>query len=613
MKFKFCFYNIILILVFILVSSLVFAQGDNWIDGTHLFDEEVRKLVKTVKLETISDRAKRTGKIRLERKSYSIGHKEVFWTKNIKTDKYDRTSAILKAIGKNCYIFLEEGKTISKEAIENIKNKFDNTIYPINTSTFGSEWKPGVDGDNRITLLLFDIKDGYTGNGGYIAGYFFAGDEYLNSEMSSHSTIKSNEREMFYLDIEPCNPEKEDYMKVIAHEFQHMIHFHQDPSEYTWVNEACSQIAPYLCGFGHAPQISDFKKTPDNSLTAWSRKQMLANYGQVYLWNYYIYNRFLKNNLQTEEFFRKLVSSQEQGIKGYNSALEKVGTSFSGTFHKFAKANFLNSKTIGKDGEYYYDDSLLDFRLSACHFINTFPAEFSGEVSLWGADAIEIDLSNAKSEIEFSFQGFLGTFAYYYENEFNVTIVLQDTTGKLPAKIDSITIRQLKERKLQGGSKIMLIEKGYDKALMIICASFDVQVDDIQYSQAKPMTYKIKVVDAGKRIVKNQMINVVKELINYQTIASSMRKNDIGLLDQFSQLENIRYRVLKTIRSNIEISNVEIIEKISEAMSSKVLDTIILRPILSEIITLCEFQINHRHTNTSVLEIVDTLRNSLKK
>jgi len=58
-----------------------------------------------------------------------------------------------------------------KTALSNLAKEFEERIYPILTSNFGFEWKPGIDGDEKITILIHPIiKDA--------GGYFNNGDEY---------------------------------------------------------------------------------------------------------------------------------------------------------------------------------------------------------------------------------------------------------------------------------------------------------------------------------------------------------------------------------------------------------------------------------------------------
>ena len=155
---------------FMLVSVSASAQND-WVDATHLFEEEVRSVVETVSRDPEPMFMMRNRAAAPEIRSFNIGDTQTFWTKNIVENKFEETRAVLKAIGKNCYVFLEEGKTLAPEAIEKVRKSFDEVIYPTNTVNFGSEWKPGIDGDPRITLLLLGGMQGCD-------GFFYLSDQF---------------------------------------------------------------------------------------------------------------------------------------------------------------------------------------------------------------------------------------------------------------------------------------------------------------------------------------------------------------------------------------------------------------------------------------------------
>ena len=388
------------------------APQPRWTDATHHFEKDVEKLVGKVKRETKKDHAARTRTTPSSVRVYKVGDVERFWTKNFVEDKFVQINAVLRAIGTHCYVFVQEGKDVSAESVTKVQKSFDENIYPTNTSHFGFEWKPGVDGDEHITLLMLDIQEGYNPedeNGQFVGGYFFGGDEYLQSEIPEEVNVKSNEREMFYLDIFPGDPTNERYMSVVAHEFQHMIHFNQDPQEFTWLNEACSQTAGYLCGFGHAGQIMSFMQTPDNSITAWADEQMLANYGQVYLWSHFLISRFLTTEEKRKTFFQSLVSDQAKGIEGYENALKPFGSDFRTAFEEFCVANYINDASLAK-GQYAYEESLKRFRLPA-PTVATFPVQIKDTVYLWSADAIKIDLDKVQaSRLALEFGGVKAAF-----------------------------------------------------------------------------------------------------------------------------------------------------------------------------------------------------------
>ncbi|MDN5279135.1 MAG: hypothetical protein PWR01_3100 [Clostridiales bacterium] len=594
----------------IFTGSAVSATQNIWMDATHIFDKDVNKLVKNVRLETKKERAKRVKAPAPEKKNYKVGDIETFWTKNIVENKFEQTKAVLKAIGKHCYVFVEEGKSLPESAFENVRKSFDENIYPNNTKNFGFEWTPGVDGDERITLLMFDIKDGFNGSGGFVGGYFFAGDEFLNSQIPPQYNIKSNEREMFYLDISPSDPTKEHYMSIVAHEFQHMIHFAHDPKEATWVNEACSQIAPYLCGFGHANQIMSYMKTPDNSLTAWSQEQMLANYGQVYLWSYYLYNRFLAGNNGRADFFKKLVDSQQNGIKGYAEALKPLGKSFSETFARFAVTNFVNDQRLGKANEYAYDKSLGRLLLPVSETVKNLPATVEGDVLFWSADGIKLDLGNAKTKVEIKLTAPMFQLSYDQYNEFALAVVQSNSRGKVDPRISWMRIDQVKDRKTQGGTLVITPDKDYDTAMIVVVGAAPEEVDENTYKKAKGIKYSISINDAGEAVSRvAAMVDSAEMIQNYAALASvDEDSNEAAMMIRLNNLEDINFELTRSIRNELENGNSNGIDKIIEKIEAGEVKSEEIRPLLKDIISVAEFQLNQNSGNAELEEKVKVLK-----
>ena len=122
----------------------------------------------------------------------------------------------------------------------------------------GSEFTPFT---NNVSILIHDIEDNNGGDGaGGIVGYFWSKDNYTNAALASGQPV-SNERIMFYLDSETLAAatgiwEPDDYwpqvaFSTLAHELQHMIHFHQrtvlrGAFTPTWMNEMMSLLTEDL-------------------------------------------------------------------------------------------------------------------------------------------------------------------------------------------------------------------------------------------------------------------------------------------------------------------------------------------------------------------------------
>jgi hypothetical protein len=76
----------------------------------------------------------------------------------------------------------------------------------------------------KLTILLLDIKDGYTPEvGSYVGGYFHAVNLLKNDP--SDPSFKSNELDMIYLDTYPSVPGSPDSNGTLAHEMQHLMNF----------------------------------------------------------------------------------------------------------------------------------------------------------------------------------------------------------------------------------------------------------------------------------------------------------------------------------------------------------------------------------------------------
>ena len=575
-SFRYCTALILLIMI-LPISAGAFDGRPTRIDATDLLREEVREVTRSLRREPGVRSAKQ----------YKVGDSETFWTRNLVTNAFEQIEAVLEARGRHCYVFVESGRQVSSQAIENLRHNFDDIIYPTVRKNFGTEFNPGVDGDPRIFLLLHDIKDGYQGSGGFVAGYYYAVDSYKQSSLPDH--IKSNEREMLYLDIDPADPSTVLFLDTVAHEFQHMVHSNQDKNEYTWVDESCAMLASYLCGYGHASQLFNYKQTPDNSLTAWSPARMLANYGQVYLWNYYVYSNVLQNFSEDEraKFFIDLVASQKQGIAGYAEALRKTTTSFTWSFVRFCIANFVNDKALG-DGRYAYDNSLAHFRLPHSDQITTFPAKIEAGVYLWSADAIKIDLTNAREQIQIDFEGFRGKMGYDLYNEFSVVLVLSDSSLNAQPSMTSLTVKDISNTK-QGGTIKISPESNYDMALLIIIAHAPEEIDDIIYTKARPMNYKVQISDSGSRILRQSAkININNELTNYANNAANLDQIADSSSVAIAQLENTRRKINAGFISHIEQNNISELTEFVDLLNSH--DKATVAPIAQSIRQILKFQ-----------------------
>jgi hypothetical protein len=250
-----------------------------------------------------------------------------FWAADLRTEtRFYKTWAKKVAEGANCVVYAElagytdHSPTITVDMAEEIADEFDQEIYQGITGAFGSP-----NNINKITLLLLDIQDGYTGypSSPYTAGFFHPIDmEATNSY--------SNKRPMLYIDTWPAKiadsaagDEKEKSYSTIAHELQHLINYSLHPGTYAkpamdiWINEGLSTAAEYIYSKEQQlDRIDYFSQDPSqtirrgNNFFVWEDDwgDILAEYATVYLFFQWLGIQSGEDSVDTE-IYRDIINS----------------------------------------------------------------------------------------------------------------------------------------------------------------------------------------------------------------------------------------------------------------------------------------------------------------
>jgi len=313
--------------------------------------------------------------------NYIDGKCMKFWVLNVDDNNYRSIDAKLVYQTPHVYFWIEEGVNYTTPEVENLVNMFENQIYQRNRDVFGKEWSPGIDNDVHLTIL-------YAHKLGSAAGYFSSTDS-LMPEIERFS----NMAEMFYLSADHINLGDQFTYGVLAHEFQHMIHWNIDRNETSWVNEGLSELAVELNGFSTGGFSFLFAADPDLQLNYWPGNYQgdpTPHYGASYLFMKYILERF------GSDFISEFVLQPENGMRGLDEVLSSnpgdnpltIITSEK-IFQDWTIANILQNDEFA-DGVYGYgkDSSIPPF----------FPTEIiecgseaaSRTVNQFGTDFIEI-------------------------------------------------------------------------------------------------------------------------------------------------------------------------------------------------------------------------------
>jgi hypothetical protein len=246
----------------------------------------------------------------VENLNRQVGEKETFWVTNTDTAENFQIETSLAAVSDHLYFWVENGVDFSQNALDNLVEDFENNIYPKNREFFGSEWFPGVDNDPHVYVI-------YAGGlGDNVAGYFSSVDEY-------HPDVQafSNAHETFMLNSDNAELDNPYTFGVLAHEFQHMIHWYRDRNETSWLNEGFSELATLLTGHRKGPTHDYFfADNPDIQLNDWPNdpSMTIPHYGNAFLFVTYFLDRF------GSEATQALVANDLNGLLSVDKVLAEL-------------------------------------------------------------------------------------------------------------------------------------------------------------------------------------------------------------------------------------------------------------------------------------------------
>jgi hypothetical protein len=239
-------------------------------------------------------------------------------------------------LGDDSEPWLRTEDIITPDQLVYMMGQFDGNIYPTVTTIYGAPLPRGDEGQ-KVWILLFNIRDDayYDPDAeSYAAGYFSADTSATQNKNIIHIDT------YYWADrVGPGVGRPYLYEGIIAHEFEHLVHFDADPDEPSWVDEGCADLAGFFCGYGHFDGhiYYYFAYHPMVSLTFWGGG--LEDYGCSYLFMLYMYEHF-----GGAAFVSALVAEQANGIEGIELTLAAFGYSqtFDEIFDAWTIANYFD-------------------------------------------------------------------------------------------------------------------------------------------------------------------------------------------------------------------------------------------------------------------------------
>lgn len=261
-------------------------------------------------------------------------------------------------------------RSLLRGYVEDASSRFDTKVYPAITDVYGHENSPGVDGDDKITFLFYDILDPL------LSAFFSPIDSSPSFRLEGCVECRSNTREMIYinsvsLDVllsrvsflhaksisgiyGTSNPAKEVVMNnllyVIAHEATHLIQHNQktlkrDVLQEHWLSELLAEASIHIVSeyndeqnilFSFQKRLNRFLSLdiskhltskivvplPNFSINRWDGSQ--KDYSKVSVFGRYLYEQFgddflediMKNNaIGVDALEKALLSNGYNGIK----------------------------------------------------------------------------------------------------------------------------------------------------------------------------------------------------------------------------------------------------------------------------------------------------------
>ncbi len=309
-----------------------------------------------------------------------------FWVGDLQAGRMRLVDATLRVQTEHVEMWVENGASVDDEALQDSARILEEHILPTVRASVVPDWHPGTDDNPRLAVLNVHI----TG----VAGYFAAANLYPREV-----TPYSNEREMFVMNLSAVTPGTVPYNRVLAHELQHMIHWHVNPGQEAWVNEGVSQLAEDISGYGWpVAAVAHYTGDPDLQLNTWAddRYTVAAHYGASYLMMRYLLDRHGRAAVQ------ELVREPAGGIEGFDRVLRRMGDeSFDDFFADWLVANLLDDPYLD-DGRYGYPE--IDVAARPRHQVRDFPRIIDDAVRQYGTHYIEL-WSDTPGTLRVSFEG----------------------------------------------------------------------------------------------------------------------------------------------------------------------------------------------------------------
>ena len=293
--------------------------------------------------------------------SYNVGDTRSFWidvgTNNSNQTKFELISATLKVEGDYGYIWVansnydndssfNEDNYLKLSQLQILSDTFDK-MFQAETAIFGKTYKEQYDEmwdyglitpKEKISILIFDIGSDFAENqNSGILGYFWSKDMLPDDYTFTpeFEWLRSNEDEIFYMDVHFLDKFPNLALGTLVHEFQHMLHFVNKTVKFsdgesmseTWYDEMLSLLTEDLFSKELNVELSEMMDVYIKSFMAdYSSKGLTSWYNDNLSYGYsYLMGAFVARNYGDGiEVVREIASNEYFNIESIVEAIQTV-------------------------------------------------------------------------------------------------------------------------------------------------------------------------------------------------------------------------------------------------------------------------------------------------
>jgi hypothetical protein len=351
------------------------------------------------------------------------------------------------AVGAHCYIYIDNTvqDMLPKAEADKIANTFDTNIYPKVHHWIGSEFQPGLDRDNRITILFHDV--GMNASGADYGGYF--------SPTDQHPTYPtSNRRDMLYMDIFQFKERsRHTFYSSLTHEFAHLVNWYQNggKSDQRWLEEGIASFTEWgIYGTVHTLFVDGYLADPSISLTTANNND--TYYGAAFMLMLYLYENHGGIN-----FVRQLAAEDTLGLPAIDLTLGK-DKHFVDAFLNWGIANWLNNPRHGKHLSYL---NLPNRKITArTPRITRYPTTSADiPIDSWGVEYVLLQNlpDNLELTLKASTQAHLHANIVYLASNTNGAVVKPILSVSDPNVVNAFHTNKIEISNLSSDGQILLI------------------------------------------------------------------------------------------------------------------------------------------------------------